>query len=35
MIEDVAEMYTLAGKTYALRDLVEINVEERTNVALS
>lgn len=34
-IEDVPETYTLAGKTYQLRDLVEVNIAERTIAALS
>lgn len=33
-IEDVPETYTLSSKTYALRDLVEINIAERTIAAL-
>lgn len=34
-IEDVPASYTLAGTTYNLRELVDIEVAERTIAALS
>lgn len=34
-IDDVAEIYTVGGNSYNLRELVELEIAERTVVALT